>query len=53
MFGNVKKDPLRGVKLVKAVRSSNLDLAGVSEEFLQCYDQIDFKLTKTIADKSF
>ena len=52
MFGNAGKDPLRGVKLVKAVRSSNLNLNGVTQEFLQSYDQINFKLTKTLADKS-
>ena len=49
MFGRGKKDPNRVKRLVQNVRSSRVNLTGVSEDFLKYYDQISDKLATKLA----
>ncbi len=52
MFGRGKKDPNRVKRLVKNVRSSRINLSGVSEDFLKNYDQISDKLGSKLANST-
>ena len=52
MFGKVKKDPQRVKRLVNNVRSSGVNLNGVTEDFLKYYSLIGDKLAGAVAESS-
>ncbi len=47
-----KKDVKRHEKLVRAVRSHDFDLSGVSDEFMKYYQQVDETIAVDLADSS-
>ena len=49
---HVKKDDKRHEKLVRAVRSHDCDLAGVSDDFMKYYQKVDESIAVDLADSS-
>lgn len=49
MFGKARKEEDREVKFVRALKSSSVNLAGVTDDFMKYHDKISDKLCNSVA----